>query len=135
MQIHGDWMKGQWQANEKVLGEDFGCINIPGTKALSVTVDAFGILGGVPDDDRSRPSSNSPASSSTPRSTPSSPSIKGSSPVRLDVPTDKLDACNKLVLDSLKKPDFSVQNPFNIPMPTGTIRSGTRCTPSRATRT
>ena len=50
MQIHGDWMKGQWKANKKVLGEDFGCINIPGTKALSVTVDAFGILGGVPDD-------------------------------------------------------------------------------------
>ena len=50
MQIHGDWMKGQWKANKKVLGEDFGCINIPGTKALAVTVDAFGILGGVPDD-------------------------------------------------------------------------------------
>ena len=30
------------------------------------------------------------------------------------MPTDKLDACNKLVLDSLKKPNFSVQNPFNI---------------------
>ena len=71
MQIHGDWMKGQWKANKKVLGEDFGCINIPGTKALSVTVDAFGILGGCPTT-CSRPSSISPGSSSTPRSTPSS---------------------------------------------------------------
>ena len=40
--------------------------------------------------------------------------LKGSSPVRIDVPTDKLDACNKLVLESLKKPGFSVQNPFYI---------------------
>jgi len=39
---------------------------------------------------------------------------KGSSPVRIDVPTDKLDACNKVVLDSLAKPDYSVQNPFYI---------------------
>ena len=43
--------------------------------------------------------------------------VKGSSPVRIDVPTDKLDACNKLVLESLKKPDFSVQNPFYIADP------------------
>ena len=40
--------------------------------------------------------------------------LKGSSPVRVDVPTDKLDECNTLVLDSLKKPDFSVENPFYI---------------------
>jgi glucose/mannose transport system substrate-binding protein len=34
--------------------------------------------------------------------------------VRLDVPTDKLDECNKLVLDSLEKPNFSVENPYYI---------------------
>jgi glucose/mannose transport system substrate-binding protein len=44
-------------------------------------------------------------------------SIKGSSPVRVDVPTDKLDACNMLVLESLKKPNFSVQNTNNIADP------------------
>ena len=47
MQIHGDWMKGVWRVNNKEIGTDFGCVNIPGAKALSVTVDAFGILGGV----------------------------------------------------------------------------------------
>ena len=47
MHLHGDWMKGQWKANNKVLGEDYNCINLPGSKALSVTVDAMGILGGV----------------------------------------------------------------------------------------
>ena len=33
MQIHGDWMKGEFKAAGKVAGKDFGCINIPGTKA------------------------------------------------------------------------------------------------------
>ena len=75
MQIHGDWMKGQWKANKKVLGEDFGCINIPGTKALAVTVDASAYWAACPTTS-SRPSSSSPASSSTPRSTPSSRSTR-----------------------------------------------------------
>ena len=113
MQIHGDWMKGQWKANKKVLGEDFGCINIPGTKALSVTVDAFGILGGQPDDIL-KAELDFAGIVVDPKINAEFASIKGSSPVRLDVPTDKLDACNQLVLDSLKKPGFSVQNPFNI---------------------
>ena len=113
MQIHGDWMKGQWKANKKVLGEDFGCINIPGTKALSVTVDAFGILGGVPDDIL-KAELEFASIVVDPKINAEFAAIKGSSPVRLDVPADKLDACNQLVLDSLKKPGFSVQNPFNI---------------------
>jgi glucose/mannose transport system substrate-binding protein len=113
MQLHGDWMKGQWKANKKVLGEDFACINVPGTKALSVTVDAFGILGGVPED-QLKAELDFASIVVDPKINAEFASIKGSSPVRLDVPTDKLDACNQLVLDSLKKPDFSVQNPFNI---------------------
>jgi ABC-type glycerol-3-phosphate transport system substrate-binding protein len=113
MQLHGDWMKGQWLANKKVVGEDFGCINIPGTKALSVTVDAFGILGGVPED-QLKAELEFASIVVDPKINAEFASIKGSSPVRLDVPGDKLDACNQLVLDSLKKPGFSVQNPFNI---------------------
>lgn len=46
MHYHGDWMKGQWKAHGKRVGEDFNCINLPGAKALSVTVDALGLLGG-----------------------------------------------------------------------------------------
>ena len=45
MQIHGDWMKGEWRAAGKVAGEDFGCMQIPGAEAVPVTVDAWGILG------------------------------------------------------------------------------------------
>ncbi len=113
MQIHGDWMKGQWRANGKEVGVDFGCINIPGAKALSVTVDSFGILGGV-DEATLKAEEDFAATVVDPQINAEFAYLKGSSPVRLDVPTDKLDACNKLVLDSLQKPGFSVQNPFYI---------------------
>jgi len=113
LQIHGDWMKGQWRANKKELGVDFGCINIPGTKALSVTVDSFGLLGGV-DDATAKAEADFAATVVDPKINAQFAFYKGSSPVRLDVPTDKLDACNELVLDSLKKPGFSVENPFYI---------------------
>ena len=33
----GDWMKGEWQAAGKVAGVDFGCVDIPGAKAVPVT--------------------------------------------------------------------------------------------------
>ena len=41
-------------------------------------------------------------------------SHKGSTPVRVDAPTDKLDACNKLVLESLEVENGWVLNPFYI---------------------
>lgn len=115
MHYHGDWMKGQWKAAGKMLGEDYNCIILPGTQALSVTVDGMGILGGDPvspeqlqaEFDMARivvdPVRNAEFSF-----------WKGSTPVRTDAPADRLDACNKLVLDSLKKPDFWVLNPFYI---------------------
>jgi glucose/mannose transport system substrate-binding protein len=113
LQIHGDWMKGQWRANGKVVGTDYGCVNIPGTKALSVTVDSFGILGGV-DEATLKAEEDFAAIVVDPAVNAEFAAHKGSSPVRLDVPTDNLDACNTVVLDSLKKPGFSVQNPFTI---------------------
>ena len=116
MQIHGDWMKGQWRANDKTAGVDFGCINIPGTKAVSVTVDSFGILGGV-DDATLKAEEDFATLVVDPKINADFAYQKGSSPVRVDVPTDKLDECNTLVLDDLKKPGFSVENPFYIADP------------------
>jgi len=113
MQIHGDWMKGQWRANGKELGVDYACVNIPGAKALSVTVDSFGILGGV-DEATLKAEEEFAATVVDPKINAEFAYLKGSSPVRIDVPTDKLDECNTLVLDSLKKPDFSVENPAYI---------------------
>jgi glucose/mannose transport system substrate-binding protein len=113
LQIHGDWMKGVWKGAGKAEGTDFGCINIPGTKAVSVTVDSFGILGGVAPDVL-KAEEDFAATVVDPAVNAEFAFHKGSSPVRIDVPTDKLDNCNKLVLENLKKPNFSVENPFYI---------------------
>jgi glucose/mannose transport system substrate-binding protein len=113
LQIHGDWMKGVWKGAGKQLGVDFGCINIPGTKAVSVTVDSFGVLGGVKPDVL-KAELDFAATVVDPKVNAEFAFYKGSSPVRVDVPTDRLDDCNKLVLDDLKKPNFSVESPFYI---------------------
>ncbi len=113
MHLHGDWMKGEWRAAGKEAGVDFGCINIPGSKALSVTVDAFGILGGV-DDNILAAEMEFASIVVDPAITAQFSAQKGSSPVRFDAPTDALDVCNTVVLDALKDPSAGVQNPFNI---------------------
>jgi ABC-type glycerol-3-phosphate transport system substrate-binding protein len=115
MHLHGDWMKGQWKANGKVLGEDYNCINLPGSKALAVTVDAMGILGGDPVSEEQLAAEFELASIVVdPVNNAEFAFHKGSTPVRTDAPADRLDACNKLVLDSLAKDGFSVLNPFYI---------------------
>ncbi len=113
MHLHGDWMKGEWRAAGKVAGEDFGCINIPGTKALSVTVDSFGILGGV-DDETLAAEMDWASIVVDPANTAAFSANKGSSPIRFDAPADALDICNTVVLDALQDPTMGVQNPFNI---------------------
>lgn len=113
LHLHGDWMKGEWRAAGKVAGEDFGCINIPGTKALSVTVDAFGILGGV-DDETKAAELEWAKIVVDPVITAQFSANKGSSPVRFDAPADALDVCNEVVLKALEDPEMGVQNPFNI---------------------
>jgi glucose/mannose transport system substrate-binding protein len=115
LQYHGDWMKGQWLANGKVLGTDFNCIVFPGTKALAVTVDAMGVLGGDGVSPEQLAAELEMANIVTDAANNAEfSSYKGSTPVRVDAPTDKLDACNTLVLDSLQKDNFSVQNPSYI---------------------
>ena len=109
MQIHGDWMKGVWKGVGKKPGVDFGCINIPGAKAVAVTVDAFGILGGV-SADVLKAEEDFAATVVDPKVNAEFAFYKGSSPVRIDVPTDKLDQCNLLVLDNLKRANFGVEN-------------------------
>ncbi len=113
MHFHGDWMKGQWKASKKVLGEDFGCLNLPGTKALAVTVDSMGVLGGDTVSPEQLAAEMEMASIAVdPANNAEFAALKGSTPVRTDAPSDKLDACNKLVLDSLAKDGFWVLNPF-----------------------
>jgi glucose/mannose transport system substrate-binding protein len=112
MQLHGDWMKGEWRAAGKIAGTDFGCINIPGTKGLSVTVDAWGVLGGVPDDVK-QAEQDFAAVVTDPKIQADFAAAKGSTPVRLDAPRDQLDACSEVVLAALDNPEIQFQNPHN----------------------
>ena len=112
MQIHGDWMKGEWRAAGKVAGKDFGCVNIPGTKGLVVTTDAWGLLGGV-DDAHKQAELDFAAVVTDPNVQADFAAAKGSSPLRTDAPKDKLDICSATVLKALENPDGQFQNPHN----------------------
>ncbi len=112
MQLHGDWMKGEWRAAGKTAGTDFGCINIPGTRGLSVTVDAWGLLGGVPDEVK-QAEQDFAAVVTDPQIQADFAAAKGSTPVRLDAPKDQLDACSEIVLAALDNPEIQYQNPHN----------------------
>jgi glucose/mannose transport system substrate-binding protein len=112
MQIHGDWMKGEWYAAGKKPGVDFGCVNIPGTKALSVTVDAWGLLGGV-NADKEKGELDFAATVLDPETQAKFALAKGSTPVRLDAPPDQLDDCSKEVLNALNDVSRQVPNPHN----------------------
>jgi glucose/mannose transport system substrate-binding protein len=112
MQLHGDWMKGEWRAAGKVAGTDFGCVNIPGTKGLSVTVDAWGVLGGVSEEVK-QAEMDFASVVTDPQIQANFAAAKGSTPVRLDAPKDQLDACSDTVLAALDNPDIQFQNPHN----------------------
>jgi ABC-type glycerol-3-phosphate transport system substrate-binding protein len=115
MHYHGDWMKGQWKAHGKRLGEDFNCINLPGAKALSVTVDAMGVLGGKGVTAQTLEAELEFAEIVVDAAKNGEfAALKGATPVRTDAPASGLDQCNQLVLNSLQRADFSVQNPFYV---------------------
>jgi glucose/mannose transport system substrate-binding protein len=115
MHYHGDWMKGQWRAHGKRLGEDFNCINLPGAKALSVTVDALGVLGGEGVTAETLEAELEFAAVVVdPAKNAEFAALKGATPIRTDAPASAMDQCNQLVLNSLTRADFSVQNPFYV---------------------
>jgi len=112
MQIHGDWMKGEFRNAGKVAGKDFGCINIPGAESVSVTVDAWGF---VKNDDPAIAEAQDKFASVVvdPKISAEFAAKKGSTPVVLNAPTDQLDVCNEIVLETLKDPSRQHQNPHN----------------------
>lgn len=113
MQIHGDWMKGEWTAAGKVAGTDFGCIQIPGAQAVVVTVDSWGLLGGQsPEIDQAELDFASVVVD--PLVQAEFAAAKGSTPVRLDSPAASLDACSTEVLNILSDPSHQVQNPHSM---------------------
>ncbi len=112
-QIMGDWMKGEWLAAGKKIGTDFGCEVIPGTKAVAVTADAMGALGGQ-DAETDQAELDFIAAVEDPATLAKANQAKGSTPPRSDAPTEFLDACNKVAMDALSVPNGQVANPFNI---------------------
>ena len=112
MQIHGDWMKGEFVAAGKKLGPDFECTNIPGTKGVVVTVDSWAFI-----------KSNNPAVTKAqmalaklvvdPSVSAEFSSHKGSTPVVDNASAQYLDACNQIVLNTLKDPSMQHLNPHN----------------------
>ena len=113
MQIHGDWMKGEWTAAGKTAGTDFGCMQIPGAKAVVATVDSWGLLGGQsPEMDQAELDFASVVVD--PQVQADFAMAKGSTPVRLDAPESALDACSEEVLHILSDPAHQVQNPHSM---------------------
>jgi glucose/mannose transport system substrate-binding protein len=118
MQIHGDWMKGEWRAAGKVAGKDFGCINIPGTKGLSVTVDAWGLLGGDGVSEATKKAELDFASVvMDPAIAAEFAAKKGSSPVVTNVDMSQLDICSEAVVETIKQPGGGYVTPHNLTDP------------------
>jgi glucose/mannose transport system substrate-binding protein len=111
--IMGDWMKGEWKAAGKVPGVDFGCEVIPGSKAVAVTSDAMGILGGQPEN-IDKAELDFVAAAVDPAVSAEANKRKGSTSPRADAPKDLMDACNQVAMDALNVPNGQVANPFNI---------------------
>jgi glucose/mannose transport system substrate-binding protein len=112
MQIHGDWMKGEWVAAGKVAGTDFGCVEIPGALAVPVTVDAWGALGGQPEEIDAAEMRFAQIVTD-PVVNAEFAAVKGATPVRTDAPTDALDVCSGHVLSILEDPARQVPNPHS----------------------
>jgi glucose/mannose transport system substrate-binding protein len=112
MQLHGDWMKGEWLASGATPGKEFGCLQIPGSKAAVVTVDAWGLLGGVSEAKKTAELDFASVVLDPARQAAFA-AAKGSTPVRLDVPKSSLDVCSENVLEVLKDPARQVQSPNN----------------------
>jgi glucose/mannose transport system substrate-binding protein len=111
--IMGDWMKGEWIAAGKTPGVDFGCVPIPGAKAVPVTSDAMGVLGGQPEN-LDKAELDLVAAFVDPVVSAEANQKKGSTSPRADASTEFQDACNKVAMDALNVPGGQVPNPFNV---------------------
>ena len=112
-QVMGDWMKGEWLAAGPVPGVDVGCQVIPGAKAVPVTSDAMGVLGGQ-NEEIDKAELDLVAAFVDPVVSAKANQQKGSTSPRADAPTEFQDACNKVAMDALNVPNAQVPNPFNV---------------------
>jgi len=96
LQVSGDWVKGQFVFDKKVLDTDFGCAPAPGTAGYYiVTSDVFAFP--VVSDPKVIEAQKLLVSVMIdPKNQAAFNSIHGSIPARMDAYSDNLDACNKI---------------------------------------
>lgn len=109
LQLQGDWMKGEWHAAGKIEGVDFGCRFVPGAFHLPVTIDSWGLLGGVSPEIEAAERAFADATVNLSIQTRFA-TVKGSTPVRLDAHA-AIDSCSQKVLEALDRPDFALPTP------------------------
>ena len=109
LQVQGDWMKGEWRAAGKTSDSDFGCLLLPGALALAVSVDSWGLLGGV-DAQAEAAERDFAEIMIDPQVQADFAAAKGSTPVRLDARAG-VDACSQKLLTALDRPDFAQATP------------------------
>ena len=104
MQIHGDWMKGEFLAAKKKLGTDFNTRLIPGAAGVQVTVDEETFLN--PKTPEKKAAQEALFKTMLQKNiTERFSIIKGSTPVRIDA-SGGIDKHAKMVLASIAKPGF-----------------------------
>ncbi len=104
MQLHGDWMKGEFIAAKKVLGVDYDTMLVPGTKSVQVTIDEETFL--APKTQLKKTTEEAFFKIMTQKDiTEKFSVIKGCTPVRLDA-TAGIDKHAKMVLSAISKPGF-----------------------------
>jgi glucose/mannose transport system substrate-binding protein len=104
MQLHGDWMKGEFAGAKKVIGVDYDTMFLPDTKGIVVTIDAETFL--MPKNEITKNSQELFFKIMlTKEITEQFSIIKGCTPVRLDA-TKGIDKHAKMVLAGLGKANF-----------------------------
>ncbi len=109
LQVQGDWMKGEWRAAGKTETEDYGCLFLPGAAHLPVTVDSWGLLGGVPPEVEAAERTFADVVVDADVQARFA-AAKGSTPVRFDA-RGGADACSQKVLAALDRSDFARPTP------------------------
>ncbi len=109
MQILGDWVKGELTAAGKVAGEDYFCIDMPGTQGVfSYNIDSFVFFKShEPSHSQDKTAlANAIMSESFQKAFNYS---KGSLPARRDVSLDGFDKCSRLSMDTFIQAENSIR--------------------------
>jgi glucose/mannose transport system substrate-binding protein len=104
-QIMGDWAKGEFVNAGKVPGKDFACWRFPGTQGtVAFNTDQF-VMFKLNDPQKTAAQKKLAADIMDPAFQSSFNVVKGSAPVRSDVPDTAFDACGKKAIRDVAEAD------------------------------